>query len=69
MRFLQSVFKAPGPDEYARVRSENDWVSMQVGRYPQRLIGICSVNPLREYAPEEFHRIESNTAPYLNRVR
>ena len=26
---FSNPFKKPGPDEYARVRAENDWVSMQ----------------------------------------
>src|SRR5580693_7334384 len=47
-------FKNPGPDEYARVRAENDWVSKQVAAYPGRLTGFCSVNPLRDYALQEI---------------
>jgi predicted TIM-barrel fold metal-dependent hydrolase len=53
---FSNPFKKPGPDEYARVRAENDWVSMQVARYPERLIGFCSVNPLRDYALSEIER-------------
>src|SRR5689334_8123027 len=53
---FSNPFKKPGPDEYARVRAENDWVSMQVARYPRRLIGFCSVNPLRDYALREIER-------------
>src|SRR3982074_3783344 len=33
---FSNPFKKPGPDEYARVRAENDWVSMQVARSPRR---------------------------------
>lgn len=44
------------PDEYARVMSENDWTSAQVATYPNRLIGFCSVNPLRHYAIKEISR-------------
>jgi predicted TIM-barrel fold metal-dependent hydrolase len=36
--------------------AENDWTSAQVGKYPDRLIGFCSVNPLRPYALEEIAR-------------
>ena len=36
--------------------AENDWTSAQVARYPDRLIGFCSVNPLRSYALEEIAR-------------
>jgi predicted TIM-barrel fold metal-dependent hydrolase len=53
---FSNPFKNPGPDEYARVRAENDWVSAQVARYPRRLIGFCGVNPLRDYAPREVER-------------
>lgn len=44
------------PDEYARVRAENDWVAMQVARYPDRLVAFCSFNPLRDYALAELDR-------------
>jgi predicted TIM-barrel fold metal-dependent hydrolase len=53
---FSNPFKNPGPDEYARVRAENDWVSSQVARFPRRLIGFCSVNPLRDYALREIER-------------
>ena len=29
---------------------ENDWTLRQVRRYPTRLVGFCSVNPIRPYA-------------------
>jgi predicted TIM-barrel fold metal-dependent hydrolase len=44
------------PNEYAHVMAENDWTSAQVGTYPDRLIGFCSVNPLRPYAIREIAR-------------
>lgn len=43
-------------DEYGHVKAENDWTSAQVARYPRRLIGFCSVNPLRPYALGEIAR-------------
>ena len=43
-------------NEYVKVKAENDWTSQQVGRFPNRLIGFCSFNPLREYALEELAR-------------
>src|SRR5215831_6525601 len=46
---FSNPFKNPGPDESAHVRAENDWVSAQIALYPQRLIGFCAVNPLRDY--------------------
>jgi predicted TIM-barrel fold metal-dependent hydrolase len=53
---FSNPFRNPGPDEYDRVRAENDWVSRQVAKYPQRLTGFCSVNPLRDYALGEIER-------------
>jgi predicted TIM-barrel fold metal-dependent hydrolase len=44
------------PNEYAHVMAENDWTSVQVAKYPDRLLGFCSVNPLRPYAVEEIAR-------------
>jgi uncharacterized protein len=43
-------------NEYDKVKAENDWTSEQVGLFPDRLIGFCSFNPLREYALEELAR-------------
>jgi predicted TIM-barrel fold metal-dependent hydrolase len=48
--------KEPVPDEYAHVMAENDWTSAQVAKYPRRLLGFCSVNPLRPYALREIAR-------------
>ena len=47
-------------DEYAKVRAENDWVAEQVTRYPDRLVGFCSFNPLKDYALEELNRCVKN---------
>lgn len=43
-------------NESERVKAENDWTAQQVAQYPDRLVGICSVNPLRPYALEEIAR-------------
>jgi predicted TIM-barrel fold metal-dependent hydrolase len=43
-------------DEYASVMAENDWTSAQVAKYPDRLLGFCSINPLRPYALDEIAR-------------
>src|SRR5262245_27642748 len=40
--------RPPIDDEYARVQAENDWTSREVARFPDRLIGFCGVNPLKE---------------------
>jgi predicted TIM-barrel fold metal-dependent hydrolase len=49
-----------GPDEYDRVRAENDWTSREVARYADRLVGFCSFNPLKEYALAEIERCASD---------
>src|SRR6185312_12840829 len=48
--------KPPVPNDYAHVMAENDWTSAQVAKYPNRLLGFCSVNPLRHYALREIAR-------------
>ncbi|HEX8247719.1 MAG TPA: amidohydrolase family protein [Pyrinomonadaceae bacterium] len=47
-------------DEYAKVKTENDWLAQQVSRFPERLIGFCSFNPLKDYALEELERCTKN---------
>lgn len=44
------------PDADEKTRAENDWTDAQVARFPDRLIGFCSVNPLREAARAEAER-------------
>ena len=39
-----------------KVRADNDWTSQQVGQYPDRLIGFCGLNPLKDYALDELAR-------------
>jgi len=46
-----------------KVRADNDWTSQQVSQYPDRLVGFCGLNPLKEYALEELERCAKN--PYL----
>ncbi len=48
--------KAAVPNEYVHVMDENNWTSAQVAKYPRRLLGFCSVNPLRAYALKEIAR-------------
>jgi len=43
-------------NEYEKVRVENDWTAQQVGRFPDRLVGFCGVNPLKDYALQEVKR-------------
>lgn len=42
--------------EYARVRAENDWAAREAAEYPQRLVALCSVDPLKDYALAELAR-------------
>jgi predicted TIM-barrel fold metal-dependent hydrolase len=53
------------PDEYARVRAENDWDAQQASQYPGRLIAFCGFNPLKDYAIDELERCAKD--PRLNR--
>ncbi|QOY92863.1 amidohydrolase family protein [Massilia sp. UMI-21] len=43
-------------EEYARVRAENDWAARQAAEFPERLVALCSVDPLKEYALAELAR-------------
>jgi uncharacterized protein len=51
-------------NERERVGEENDWTIEQVARFPDRLLGFCSVNPLRDYALDELARCAQKTPPY-----
>src|SRR5205085_6250931 len=44
------------PDEYAKVRAENDWNAAQAAEYPKRLRASCGFNPLKDYAIQELER-------------
>ncbi|MEI6667081.1 MAG: amidohydrolase family protein [Acidobacteriota bacterium] len=43
-------------DELDQVRQENDWTASQAALFPSRLVGFCSVNPLKPYAEAEVAR-------------
>jgi predicted TIM-barrel fold metal-dependent hydrolase len=43
-------------DEREKVRAENDWTAQQVARHPDRFVGFCSFNPLKDYALGELDR-------------
>lgn len=55
--------RPPLEDEYERVKAENDWTAREVARFPDRLVGLCAVNPLKNYALEEIARCAAN--PHL----
>jgi uncharacterized protein len=46
---LASKYAHPVHEEEA-VNEENDWTLQEVKQYPKRLVGFCSVNPIRSYA-------------------
>jgi predicted TIM-barrel fold metal-dependent hydrolase len=50
----------PVPNEYNKVRAENDWTAQQVSQFPDRLVAFCSFNPLRDYALAELDRCASS---------
>jgi predicted TIM-barrel fold metal-dependent hydrolase len=56
--------RPPVQDEYAKVKAENDWTAEQVKQYPKRLVGVCGIDPLREYAVTEIERCAVD--PYLS---
>jgi predicted TIM-barrel fold metal-dependent hydrolase len=58
--YFDSVRPEPVPDEYSKVRAENDWTAQQVERFPARLVAFCSFNPLRDYALTELERCASS---------
>jgi predicted TIM-barrel fold metal-dependent hydrolase len=49
-------------DRYAMVRAENDWTAGQVMRHPDRLVALCSFNPMKDYALAELERCSKNAA-------
>jgi predicted TIM-barrel fold metal-dependent hydrolase len=50
----QGTRKIDNPAE--RLRADNDWTSQQVAKHPDRLIGFCGINPLKDYALAELAR-------------
>ena len=52
-------------DEYVHVKAENDWMSEQVARFPDRLRAFCGVNPLKDYALEELARCAKDPQLHL----
>lgn len=44
------------PNAYEKVRTENDYTAREVAKFPNRLVGFCGVNPLKDYAIKELER-------------
>lgn len=57
---LGNPFRPAVENERERVREENDWTASQAGRYAERLVAFCGVNPLKDYALEEIDRCTQN---------
>lgn len=56
---LAYFFGAPDvdfQDEYKKVMQENNYVSNEASKYPDRLVAFCSINPLADYAQKEIKR-------------
>ena len=47
-------------NDQAFVRADNDWTAEQVAQYPDRLVGFCGLNPLKDYALTELARCAKN---------
>ncbi len=60
---LANPHKPAIPNERQAVQMDNDWTSAQVAKYSDRLIGFCSVNPLKAYAIAEIDRCSKD--PHL----
>lgn len=56
MAYVWGDERRPVDDPARRAREENDWTSAQVARFPTRLVGFCSANPLRDEAAAEIER-------------
>jgi len=48
-----------------KLKLDNDWTSQQVAQFPDRLIGFCGLNPLKDYALQELARCAAD--PNLRR--
>ena len=48
-----------------KLKRDNDWTSKQVAQFPERLIGFCGLNPLKDYALVELARCAAD--PNLRR--
>ncbi|HEX8514256.1 MAG TPA: amidohydrolase family protein [Allosphingosinicella sp.] len=42
------------PNAHQLVRAENEWTAAEAARFPDRLVAICSFNPLADYALREL---------------
>lgn len=54
--YYDAVRPEPVPQEYEKVRTENDWTAQEVAKIGDRVVAFCSFNPLRDYALKELER-------------
>lgn len=54
--YMYGMPEADVADAARLVREENDYVASEVAHYPSRLVALCSVNPLADYALAEVER-------------
>src|SRR5262249_4131557 len=40
----------------AKLKRHNDWSSSRVAQFPDHLVGVCGLNPLKDYSLEEVAR-------------
>lgn len=59
--YMYSRPGAKAANEYDKVRRENNYIARQVAKYPDRLVGMFSVNPLSDYAIKEIERCAEKT--------
>lgn len=62
------IFEQPSrksDDAAEKLRRDNDWTSEQIAQFPDRLIGFCGLNPLKDYAAQELARCAAD--PNLRR--
>jgi len=65
--FQASAGTPPIPREVELMRAEHDWLAEQVARHPSRLVGFCSLNPLRDHAIAELQRCARH--PHLKGIK
>jgi predicted TIM-barrel fold metal-dependent hydrolase len=58
--YIFSQPKRQVENDYEKVKADNDWAGEQVARFPKRLIGFGSINPLKDYALDELARCAKN---------
>lgn len=54
--YIYGMDQVQDSNEYENVKKENNYLANEVAKYPDRLIGFFSVNPLKDYAISEIDR-------------